>query len=335
VLECVEHAGVTVLCGLQNPEDLALLPGGERVLVSEFGGMDGASSGWLSVVDVASGEVERLFPRDGVRALAPEAAWGDAACPGPPDTGFSPHGIDLARRPDGRLELLVVNHAGRESIELFEVEAGPPVALAWRGCVPVPESGVLNDVVALPEGGLLATRMFEASGSVAGVLLLVRAALGLETGWVLEWQPGAGFREVPGTRSSLPNGIELSADGAVIYLNLYGANEVRRIERRSGETLSTVALDHPDNSTWASDGRLLVASHPGSLSDITACNGIEAGACPMRYEIVALSPDLAETELLYANEGPPMGAGTVALEVADELWIGSFAGDRIARVTRP
>ena len=35
---------------------------------------------------------------------------------------------------------------------------------------------------------------------------------------------------------------------------------------------------------------------------------------------------------MFANEGAPMGAGTVALEVGDELLIASFAGDRIIRV---
>lgn len=38
-----------------------------------------------------------------------------------------------------------------------------------------------------------------------------------------------------------------------------------------------------------------------------------------------------ETEEFYGNQGPPMAGGTVELFIDDELFIGSFAGDRILR----
>ena len=56
------------------------------------------------------------------------------------------------------------------------------------------------------------------------------------------------------------------------------------------------------------------------------------GACPIEFQIVAIDPVTMETEILYRNEGAPMGAGTVGLVIGDELFIGSFAGDRILRV---
>ena len=34
---------------------------------------------------------------------------------------------------------------------------------------------------------------------------------------------------------------------------------------------------------------------------------------------------------VYRSTGAPMGAGTVGLQVGDELFMGSFAGDRILR----
>jgi sugar lactone lactonase YvrE len=106
-----------------------------------------------------------------------------------------------------------VNHGGREAVELFEVSAVGEVSLAWRGCALPPDQAILNDVVALPDGGFLATKMYSSSRTTPGILTLGRALLGMETGEVLEWQPGAGFREVPGTRGSIPNGIEVSDDG--------------------------------------------------------------------------------------------------------------------------
>ena len=38
---------------------------------------------------------------------------------------------------------------------------------------------------------------------------------------------------------------------------------------------------------------------------------------------------------VYESSGTPMGGGTVGLQVGDELFIGSFTGDRILRVALP
>jgi hypothetical protein len=65
-----------------------------------------------------------------------------------------------------------------------------------------------------------------------------------------------------------------------------------------------------------------------------ACNELEEGACPFGFEIIALDPKTMETEVVFANEGPPMGAATVAIDTGSELVLGSFAGDRILRAKR-
>jgi hypothetical protein len=85
----------------------------------------------------------------------------------------------------------------------------------------------------------------------------------------------------------------------------------------------------PDNITWAADGRLLVASHTGSLGEMMGCNSIESGSCPLSFAIVAIDPDTLATEIVFENAGPPMGAATVAVQRGDELYMGTFAGDRI------
>ncbi len=108
---------------------------------------------------------------------------------------------------------------------------------------------------------------------------------------------------------------------------------VRRcIARQSGELLGSAEIPAPDNLTWRDDGLLLVASHPASLGDMMTCmRGVE-GSCPFEFQIVALDPQTMTGEPILSNAGPPMGAGTVALQVGQELFIGTFAGDRIARV---
>src|SRR5262249_19049147 len=131
--------------------------------------------------------------------------WGARDCGGPPSREFSPHGIHLAKRADGALQLLVVQHGGRESVEMFEVgQNDASWQLVWRGCAVAPQ-GALNDVVALPEGGFLVTR-FGPSSSVMFMLAAAKAALfGGTTGWVYAWSPERGFSEMPGTRAAGPN----------------------------------------------------------------------------------------------------------------------------------
>jgi hypothetical protein len=333
VVSCDAVGGARPLCGFQNPEDLELVPGTRSLLVSEYGSMDGSKGGLLSRLDLDSEERTVLFR--GGEAAGAKPAWGDPECPGPPPPAFSPHGIHLVRRSDGRLALLVVNHGGRESVELFEVLEDPAGArLAWRGCVPTPEDVWMNDLVGLPDGGFLVTHMLPRRGGVLQLLEYLKAGLlGMETGHVVEWRPGRGFAPVPGTATRFANGIALSDDGETIFLNSSMGDGVLKIDRASGETRGNAALPGLDNSTWAPDGRLLVASFPGSLREVMGCQEIEQGACPAEFRIVAVDPDTMETEVLYKGRGAPMGGGTVGLRVDDELFVGSFSGDRVLRVS--
>jgi hypothetical protein len=160
---------------------------------------------------------------------------------------------------------------------------------------------------------------------------MISAMFGADTGFVYEWLPDTGYRPIPGTEGPFPNGIEISADGSEIFLNVYMASEVRRISRATGETLATAEVESPDNLSWAKDGRLLVASHLGGFSEQRPCMNLKAGACPMSFEIRALDPVSMEGGAIFANRGAPMGGGTVAIDVGGELVIGSFAGDRVIR----
>jgi sugar lactone lactonase YvrE len=330
VTTCEDEPGLHPVCGFQNPEDFAVPDDGE-LIVSQMGSMvDTSRRGSLAVFDLASEQIRVVYPGDRSTPIAATPGWGDPDCPGEPLSELNPHGLHLARLADGRRRLLVVNHGGRESIEFFEVTGeGEQLAVQWRGCA-VPPGLFFNDVVNLPDGGLLATHMMS-GWPLWGFL---RAGLGFDTGAVYAWQADGGWRELPGTAAPFPNGIEISADGRDLYLNVYGTGEVRRISRESGERLATAQIPSPDNLSWARDGRLLVASHVGSVSDGLRCQELEAGACPMAFEILALDAETLAAERIFANEGPPMGAGTVAVDLGDELVIGTFAGDRILRVRR-
>ena len=69
-------------------------------------------------VDLSGGDRDQ-------RDLIDTVAAHDVPCPGPPPPAFSPHGIHLSERSDGRLQLLAVQHGGRESVEFF-APAGAP-----------------------------------------------------------------------------------------------------------------------------------------------------------------------------------------------------------------
>lgn len=335
VMDCSDSRGIHAICGVQNPEDLALLGDGHTLIVSQFGLMDGSRPGSLALLDLATEKVDVAFTGQVDVAAAPlartDSLWGESACPGPPGPAFSPHGIDLAPLPDGRLRLLVVNHGGREAVEFFEIQQHQGgTQVTWRGCA-IPSPGTyMNDVVSLPDGGFLVTHMMDRDSET---FEMIRASLGFDTGRVYEWQPVSGFSAVPGTNAPFPNGIEVSTDGREIYLNVYSGNEVRRIDRATGKLLARTPMPSPDNLSWSRDGRLLVASHRGGIRDQVACYGLREGACPMPFAIVALDPVTLEGKIVFENTGAPMGAGTVAIHVDDDLVIGSFASDRVIRVT--
>jgi sugar lactone lactonase YvrE len=329
---CEDSGDIHTICGLQNPEDLALVPGGKQVVISQFGSMDGSRPGNLAFFDVENEAVQIAFEGGAEDFVEdPGTRWGDPNCPGAPSDRFSPHGLDLASVPGFGDRLLVVNHGGREAVEFFELIRKPNgFGLVWRGCAVAPEEAFLNDVVNLSDGGFLVTQMMPRENAPWN---LMKAAFGFDTGWVYEWERAQGFSIAQGTEAPFPNGIELSEDEGSIFLNVYSPGEVRKINRSTGQVMATVSVPAPDNVTWGKDGRLLVASHHGGLMDQLACMDLESGACGMGFSVVSIDPETLETAELFTQAGAPMGAGTVVLDLGGgEYLIGSFAADRMLRI---
>ena len=330
ITTCEPLGAAKPICGFQNPEDLVVLPGEQAILVSEYGGMEGYTPGRLSLLVLDAEERRELFRGGDASGVTP--VWGDLACPGPPGPAFSPHGIHLSEREDGALQLLAVQHGGRESVEVFEVAGSESDwQVTWRGCIIAPDDAWLNSVAALPGGGFVTTKMITRPSD--GTDLSTTIARGPRSGHVLEWLPGRGFEILSGSEGEMPNGIEASTDGRHVFVNVNGGGHVRRIARETGEVAETARLGQLgglDNARWAPDGRLLVASLGGTGMSI--CRTLERGACPAEFRILAVDPVSLEAEELYRNQGPPMGAGTGMVIVGQELFVGSFAGDRILRV---
>jgi hypothetical protein len=326
---------VEVLCGFQNPEDLAAAPGGAWIVVSQFPRLvDGKPSGAgsLLVLRPRDGERRVLFPVQGAEIHAGVPGVGSTECSGPPDPArFSPHGIDVSTREDGSARLLVVNHGGREAIELFrlEVGGGAPSAV-WEGCVPLPDDAQGNDVAALPGDGLVTTNMLPRG---AGVFSMLKLALGLPTGELLAWNATDGWRAVPGTSESAPNGVVASPDGKTLYFAAWGSSRLVRIGSDGTDKREVALPHHPDNISWGADGKLLVTGQKGPITSIPACGQLDSGTCPLPFSVVRVDPAALTLEVVFDHDPARLGgAGTVALEYDGALWIGTFAGDRILRV---
>ena len=327
---CVRVAELTPVCGFSNPEDMELLPDGKTLLISQMGDMERATPGSLVLFDTVDGVITRL-PQFGT---ASAINWGSSECQTPPGVALSPHGIDLTQRADGRREILVVNHGGRESVELFELlGAAGNWQLAWRGCVLPPAGTFMNDVAALPDGDFLISHMYPRdASSIAGInLYLIRGLLGFDTGMVLRCSPSGNCKALPGTAAPLPNGIQTDATGSTLYLNAYLAGEVRKIAIADGRLLGTARMLGPDNSQWTAEGTLLVASQIAGLRAMSHCAGLRGGACGAAFEVVELDPVTMSTRTVLAHHGAPMGGATVAQQVGNAIYLGSFVGDRIVR----
>jgi hypothetical protein len=333
---CEPAAGMEPICGFRNPDDLVQIPGTSWLLVSEFGGFDRAARGSLVLYDTASGQrLAGVYPSaaqpaaEPTAAAVPGASWGAAQCTAAPGAEFNPQGLDLVAEPGGGWRLLAVNHA-RAAVELFRVDAEPsPPRLRWQGCVPTGAGVFLNDVAAL-KTGFAATEMMPA-GRFGPALAVLKSALGLNTGRVLHWD-GSALVPVPDSEGVLPDGI--AAAGDQLLVGEYGANRVRRIGLAGGEPAQPreLSVPHPDNLTWSGERLLLVSHRQRSLRELLACSPGMQGSCPFAFAVLAIDPQsLASQTLLEHAGGPPIGAGSAAVQVGEQLYIGTFAGDRIAR----
>ena len=177
-----------------------------------------------------------------------------------------PHGISLSKRSGGKMQLYVVNHGGRQSIEMFELkpEAGS-WSLIWHGCALT--MAEFNDVAALPDGGFIATHptSLRKQGDTSDLFS------GQPSGVVARWTPGKGEMELPGTEAGYPNGVLVSADGRYMYFNAWTAKEVHKYDLKAGKEVGVVKLDFmPDNITWTPKHQMLAAGVKGTRGNCPA-----------------------------------------------------------------
>ena len=325
---CETVGDLEFVCDVLSPEDIIAVPDTDVVVVSGY-----ADGGGIHFVSASNRTHRQVFP------VADPIVRHDTvtypSCPGPIDPAegeeFSAHGVNIRLIEDGRYLLYVVHHGFRESIEFFEIDtrdrdAAERPSLAWVGCVIAPESVLLNSVSPLPTGGFVTT----------GLNLQRTADGGARpgTGVVWEWHSVDGWTVVPGSESpGGPNGIEASADGTWLYVNLHSGAQLMRLSRgRTPFEREVIDLTfHPDNIRWQTDGSLLTAGHgPVGIERVIEC--LRTFCSDMTSHVTEVDPETLATEEIAnfpANEF--FFTATSAFRVSDEIWMGSMRGDRIAR----
>jgi hypothetical protein len=327
---CDPVGNLGFVCGPLNSEDLVQVPGTAWIIAS---GMDGGAAGMrgsLHLVDSVDKSWSTLFPGGNPQVRWDKATYGD--CPSPPDLAkFSAHGLNLRPGPNGTGTLYVVNHGGRESIELFALDAkGAEPTVVWVGCAVMPAHTWPNSVAPLPDGGMVVTDMFDPGDAKVSEKL----AAGTNTGAVYEWHPQKGFTLVPGSQMSGNNGIEVSRDGKWIYVAAWGSKAVVRLARGGGaagkrDTLPAGFL--VDNLRWAPDGQLIVAGQNVPAGQVFACFQSKATRCTQPWRIDRWDTNAMTLKPVASKPGNPVfGDATVGLQIGADMFVGTFRGDRIA-----
>lgn len=326
---CENGNGVEVFCGFPSgPEDIVPVPPDNRFLIVSRLTFLNPQPGVFSLFDTQTQSRSDLPVHMGE---AQDQDWGDPDCAPPPSLDFDSHGLWMHRLPEGILQLLAVTHYPREAIEMFEVVTNRrdrrQKLLLWRGCLVPPENSYANDVAVTSEGRVVFTRMFELGTSIWQLLL--RNALGLSTGWLWSWTKDGGYQRIPNTDGLMPNGVAVGDDPNRVFVNYY-SGDMRVYDLRSGEMLKEYEVQSPDN-LYVHDGHVYIASHENTTGEGLACEGRET-SCPLPYAIHRVNVDTLEGKKVFSHPGTPFGVATVAVPVGDWVWMGSYIGDRIARV---
>ncbi len=316
--DCAPAGEVRFVCGLQAPEDLVVVPGEQWVVASAYAG-----TGGIYLIRVSDRTSTVAYPTSSARERHDAATY--ATCPGPPDAAtkakFQTHGLYLEEGANSVHRLYVVLHGGRESVEVFELDARQATpALTWIGCAVAPDPIGLNSVRALPGGGIVATDFLARGADFQGRMKQMQS--GEKNGALWEWRTATGWQKVPGSEAAGANGIEMSEDGQAFYVAAWGSQSFFRLSRGQGAPVrDEVPLGfRVDNIRWARDGAILAVGQGGAP-------GAQA------THIVKVDPKtLRVTEIARQPNSPAFAAGTVAVEIGNQLWVGSFRGDRIAIV---
>lgn len=327
---CAPAQGLSFLCGALKPEDLKRIPGTAYLVASGFSPGSG-----LKLVDTRRKRFETWFRASPDQNAPDRARYPDCATPPEPSL-FNARGLSLRRTGRRTATLLVVNHGGREAVEVFSVEraaAKAPPRLQWQGCLLMPQGHVGNAVASYADGTVLVSVLTRPGTSITDF------ELGRKTGGIFERAPGAArFTLIPGTELPGNNGLETARDDRGFYAVAFGLRAVavfRRGSTQGPDAIIPAPGFMPDNLHW--NGHRLIAA--GMNSDEPACGGprqiingvADMMQCPRGWRVAALDPRRKTFRLVAQGERVAGFNGvSQALFVGRTLWLGSYQADRLA-----
>ena len=322
---CAPAGGLSFICGIENPEDLVLVPNSRWMVAS---GM--APGSGLHIVDTNAKTVASVYATSTASARADKAKY--ANCPAQLDPKQAVlHGLSLRPAGNNRYTVYATNHGGRESIEVFDLDASSATPTAtWVGCVLMPMGMAANSVAAFRDGTLLATVLILPGKTFED------AFAQKNTGAVFQRKPGEPtFTMIPGTELSANNGIETSPDDREFFVASTTTKQIIAFSRdKPGAKLRTAQLKEfgPDNVRWTADNKLITA---GLIDNEPSCGGppkTEAGIrCPRGYVVATIDPKTMAVHEIARGPATPAFTGTaIAMRNGNELWLGSFFADRVA-----
>ena len=329
--DCGSSGDLKYICGPMNAEDVLPLGDTQWLLTS---GMDGsmfntATKGHIYLVNRRDKTYTVLFPGD--KPVFSQDKKMFAACPGPINLEkFSAHGLALQQQSNDQYRLYMTSHGEREAIEVFNINLnGGKPAIAWVGCVLLPEKVWTNSVAVLSDGGFVTTNFMDPTvpNPFGGVMQ------GKISGSVLEWHPGAEVEEIPGTRLSGPNGILVSPDDRWMYVNAFGSREIIRFDRKSKKmTGKSVKVNvYPDNLRWGDDGMLYTVG-----INYTPPAECASPPCNNGWSVYRIDPQSwSASRITGVDKTATMQGASAAAPVGNEIWIGTYSGDRIGYLPRP
>ena len=340
---CVRFALVVGFCGglgwtvpsmdaaaetipIANPEDILPVPDGRFAIVSRMAD-HAMTNGEIVAVDTRHYTMTRIFPNDESNHPAPAGS----ACPGAPAPGvFSPHGIALGGA-GAETRLYVVNHGGRETIEVFAVDQDDgALHVTWTDCVPLPDGATANSVA------VAGNTLFISNNGKA----LDGDKVDPNATDILRWRADQGWTQVIPGHFATPNGLIASPAGDRLYVALWTGREVIELRPDAEATVHRrVSVDFlPDNVHWDKDGALLVAGQITDPINVADCyyGKFDADkACPITGAIARIDPETM-TVICHRTFPPTetFGPATTAVPVGESLWLGQTRGHAVLVVPR-
>ncbi len=293
-------------------QSLEVAPGTEDVTIHPEAGIAFVSAADRRTPNPGAGGIWTFDMAD------PDGTLRYASVDGPED--FQPHGISLYIGEDGTQRLFVINHpvAGGHTVEIFDIDD------EWRllhaETIAYPELSSPNDLVAVGPRQFYATND---SRYQSGLLQQLEAYFGLPLASVSYFDGETG--RIAASGLIYANGINVSADGATLYVAEFLGRRVNVFERdaQTGRLTHRRAIPvrtGADNIEIDESGHLWIGAHP-RVFDFLAHAGDENALAPSH--VVRVDPETGQVVTVLYTHGEELSGSSVGAPFQYQFVVGA------------